>query len=77
MGALPSLLSARWAAQWCGSLPSVDTARGKVQKTEVCPTQGIFFVCLVRFVLTEPGNVGMGVGAADRDSLILDTIGSA
>lgn len=41
-----------------GPLPSVDTARGKAQQTEACTAQGSFYL----FVLTEPGNMGVGIG---------------
>lgn len=43
-----------------GSLPSVDTARDKAQQTEACTAQDLF-IC---FVLTEPGNMGVGIGTA-------------
>lgn len=43
-----------------GFLPSVGTARDKAQKTEACTAQDLF-IC---FVLTEPGNMGVGIGTA-------------
>lgn len=74
MGALCSLPGASWARQRCGALPSVDTSRGQVQKP--AQLRNFLFVSLF-FILTEPGCMGVGIGAADRESLNIDAFDSA
>lgn len=75
MGALCSLPGARWARQRCGALPSVDASLGHIQKP--AQLRNFLFVSLFCFILTEPGCMGVGIGAADRDSSNIDAFDSA
>lgn len=75
MRALCPLPGAGWVRQRCGALPSVDAARSQVQKP--AQLRNFLFVSLFCFILTKPGCIGVGIGAADRDSLNIDAFDSA